>query len=164
MNPTQAKKVAGGIPKSRRGASKSKSQVSVSTTGNHTLTGSQTLFGNGTPTTTTSTATGGVYVTPLPGSSTLGPGVYSSNLIFQPPPQARVSVLGRQFDLADTMDPAVVASLVGFLGIGYYVHLKESGFPTSVLPQELADHLDALVVQHTRSQRIKKTLDEDAGA
>ncbi len=69
-----------------------------------------------------------------------------------------MTVLGGEFDLASQVD-AVVVSLVGFLGIGYYVHLKDCGFDLSGLPKDLVDHLEILALQHHRGERIKKALD-----
>jgi len=193
MNPAQAKKAPDLILKSTPKRKKTKAPLSVtgSTTGNNTLisTGNTTynvpLTGNfplisksNTSTTSNVPLTGGTTtatVTNLPpgiyGSTTatvtnLPPGIYGSTTTWATyqSPESKVAVLGGEFDLYSRVDPALVVSLVGFLGIGYYVHLKDCGFDLSGLPKEIRVHLDALATQHLRVERIKKALDTDAGA
>lgn len=165
MNPAQAKKAPDLILKSTPKRKKTKAPLSVtgSTTGNNTLisTGNTTynvpLTGNFPLISKSNTST--TSNVPLTGGTTTATtwATYQS-------PESKVAVLGGEFDLYSRVDPALVVSLVGFLGIGYYVHLKDCGFDLSGLPKEIRVHLDALATQHLRVERIKKALDTDAGA
>ena len=178
MNPAQAKKAPDLILKSTPKRKKTKAPLSVtgSTTGNNTLisTGNTTynvpLTGNfplisksNTSTTSNVPLTGGTTTATV---TNLPPGIYGSTTTWATyqSPESKVAVLGGEFDLYSRVDPALVVSLVGFLGIGYYVHLKDCGFDLSGLPKEIRVHLDALATQHLRVERIKKALDTDAGA
>jgi hypothetical protein len=132
---------------------------SLITNGNTTITSTTTanvsLMGGGT-TANVSLMGGGTTVT-------LTPGIYHGTTTW-PKYQSRVAVLGGEFDLLSQVDLAVVMSLVGFLGIGYYVHLKDCGFDISGLPKDLVDHLDTLAAQHHRGERIKNVLGSDGEA
>ena len=93
----------------------------------------------------------------------MSPGIYTNNTGgYYEFRGSRVSVLGEEFHLTALLELGVVLSLVDFLGISYYVHLKESGFDLHSLPKEARDHLEALAAQSLRVDRIKKVIDADA--
>jgi len=153
MNLLKANKVS--TAKARNKSKKQSFTTLLATAGSANTTTTTNLTGTintWTATTTTVPNTGGLY---------LSPGIYGSTTTYPvyQYPVSRVTVLGQEFELLAQTDPAALASLVGFLGIGYYIHLKESGFNLSVLPKELVDHLDTLAIQHQRGERIKKALD-----
>jgi hypothetical protein len=166
MNLQKATKAPDFIPKSASKKKKTKNPLAVagSITGNYTpFNQPNSLITNGNTTITSTTTANGSL---MGGGTTvtLTPGIYHGSTtwpVYQP--HSRLTVLGGEFDLLSQMD-AVVVSLVGFLGIGYYVHLKDSGFDLSGLPKDLVDHLDTLAAQHHRGERIKNVLGSDGEA
>ncbi len=80
-----------------------------------------------------------------------------------PAPTAKMNLMGRDFEIQMSLvSPGLLVTLIGYLGIDYYVYLKSIGFDFSGIDKDVLDHLDAVSKGHARTQKIKKALDTDA--